>query len=91
MSADMLERGGSIVVDGPLDDPLARDLAAVALRAADPSLIVLRLDRRLWPNGPPRRDLPPASAPSAMLCQRQTCSLPVATPEALAALLRERR
>ncbi len=31
MSADMLERGGSVVVDGPLDDPLARDLAAVAL------------------------------------------------------------
>jgi uncharacterized protein YyaL (SSP411 family) len=91
MSADMLERGGSIVIDGPLDDPRARDLAAVALRAPDPSLTVLRLDRRLWPEGPPRGDLPAASAPSAMLCQGQTCSLPVTTPEALAALLRERR
>src|SRR5271166_2581883 len=27
MSADMLERGGSVVVDGPLDDPLAQALA----------------------------------------------------------------
>ena len=90
MSADMLERGGSVVVDGPLDDPLARDLAAVAVVAPDPSLTVLRLDRRLWPDGPPRRDLPPASAPSAMLCQGQTCSLPVTTPEALEALIRGR-
>ena len=91
MSADMLERGGSIVVDGPLDDPLARDLAAVALRAPDPSLTVLRLDRRRWPDGAPRLDLPPVSAPSAMLCQGQTCSLPVTTPEALIGLLEARR
>ena len=41
MSADMLERGGSVVIDGPLDDPFARDLAAAALRAPDPSLTVL--------------------------------------------------
>ena len=91
MSADMLERGGSVVIDGPLDDPLARDLAAVAVLAPDPSLTVLRLDRRLWPNGPPRGDLPPVSAPSAMLCQGQTCSLPVTTPEALIALIQARR
>ena len=90
LGADMLERGGSVVIDGPLDDPQARALAAVALRAPDPSLTVLRLDRRLWPNGSPRSDLPRAESPVAMLCQGQTCSLPVATPEALAALLRER-
>ena len=59
----------------------------VARRAPDPSLTVLRLDRRIWPNGPPRGDLPRADSPVAMLCQGQTCSLPVATPEALAALL----
>jgi len=91
MSADMLERGGSLVVDSPLDDPRAEALAAVALRAPDPSLTVLRLDRRLWPHGLPRPDLPQAAGPVAMLCQGQTCSLPVTTPEALAALLRERR
>ncbi len=91
MSADMLERGGSVVVDGPLDDPLALALAAIAVVAPDPSLTVLRLDRRLWPTGPPRGDLPPVSAPSAMLCQGQTCSLPVTTPEALIALIEARR
>jgi uncharacterized protein len=91
MSADMLERGGSAVIDGPLDDPSAQALAAVALRAPDPSLTVLRLDRSLWPDGPPRADLPRASEPIAMLCQGQTCSLPVTTPGALTALIDARR
>ncbi len=90
LAADMLERGGSIVVDGPLEAPLSQALAMVALSAPDPGLSVLRLDRRLWPNGSPRKDLPPASGPAAMLCQGQTCSLPVATPEALAALMKAR-
>ncbi len=87
IGADMLERGGSVVVDGPLDDPLSQALAAAALRAPDPSLTVLRLDRRLWPNGSPRDDLPRSGGPAAMLCRGQTCSLPVATPEALVKLL----
>ncbi|MFY9971324.1 MAG: thioredoxin domain-containing protein, partial [Roseiarcus sp.] len=90
MGADMLMRGGSVVVDGPLDNPHAKALAAVALQAPDPSLTVLRLDPRLWPNGSPRDGLPRPPEPAAMLCQGQTCSLPVATPEALGALLRER-
>jgi uncharacterized protein YyaL (SSP411 family) len=54
-------------------------------------LTVLRLDRRLWPNGSPRDDLPRAKEPVAMLCQGQTCSLPVTTPEALKALMDARR
>jgi uncharacterized protein YyaL (SSP411 family) len=90
LGTDMLERGGAVVIDGPLDDPRAQALAAVALRAPDPSLTVLRLDRRLWANGSPRDDLPCAAEPAAMLCQGQTCSLPVTTPEALAVLLGER-
>jgi hypothetical protein len=90
MSADMLARGGSVVIDGPLDDPTARALAAVALRASDPSLTLLRLDRRLWQKGSPRDNLPRADKPIAMLCRGQTCSLPVTTPEALDALIRER-
>jgi uncharacterized protein YyaL (SSP411 family) len=88
MSADMLERGGSVVVDGPLDDPAAEALAAVALAAPDPSLTVLRLDRSLWPEGPPRADLPQTPAPAAMLCQGQTCSLPVTAPDALETLMK---
>jgi hypothetical protein len=91
MSADLLERGGSIVVDGPLDSPAAQALAAAALRAQDPSLTVLLLDRSSWPEGPPRADLPQAAEPIAMLCQGQTCSLPVTTPEALQALMEARR
>ena len=91
MSADMLDRGGSVVIDGPLYDPAACGLAGAALRAPDPSLTVLRLDRSLWPNGAPRADLPRAGEPIAMLCQGQTCSLPVTTPEALWALLEARR
>jgi len=88
MSADMLERGGSIVIDGPLDDPAARALAATALCAPDSSLTVLRLDRRLWPDGAPRSDLPRAAEPIAMLCQGRTCSLPVTTPAALETLMK---
>jgi len=90
MGADWLERGGSVVVDGRLDDPLAQALAMAARRAPDPSLTVLRLDRRIWPNGPPRGGLPRSASPVAMLCHGQTCSLPAATPEALAALIGER-
>jgi uncharacterized protein YyaL (SSP411 family) len=91
MSADMLGRGGSVVIDGPLDNPVAQALAAAALRAPDPSLTVMRLDRSLWPDRSPRADLPRSAAPAAMLCQGQTCSLPVKTPGALMALLAERR
>ncbi|MBV9288639.1 MAG: thioredoxin domain-containing protein [Hyphomicrobiales bacterium] len=90
MGADMLERGGSIMVDGPHDHPLAQSLAAVALKAPDPSLAVLRLDRRLWKDGSPRADLREAAAPAAMLCRGQTCSLPVATEEALSELIAAR-
>jgi uncharacterized protein YyaL (SSP411 family) len=52
---------------------------------------VLRLERSLWPNGSPRDDLPRAEAPIAMLCQGQTCSLPVTTPEELIGLMNARR
>ena len=84
----MLDRGGSVVIDGPLDDPRAQALAAASLRAPDPSLTVLRLDRALWPDGAPRADLPQAAEPIAMLCQGQACSLPVTTPEALEKLMK---
>ncbi|HTR12126.1 MAG TPA: thioredoxin domain-containing protein [Roseiarcus sp.] len=87
MGADMLERGGCVAIDGPLDDPAAEALADVALRAADPAISVLRLDRRLWPNGAPRANLPLIDGSAAMLCRGQTCSLPVTTSTDLAALL----
>ena len=45
MSADMLARGGSVVIDGPLDDPARASARRGRARAPDPSLTVLRLDR----------------------------------------------
>jgi hypothetical protein len=90
MSADMLARGGSVVIDGALGNPGSQALAAAALRAPDPSLTVLRLDRKLWPNGSPRDNLPRAEHPVAMLCQGQTCSLPLSAPQELARLMSER-
>lgn len=87
LAADMLERGGCIVIEGPLSDLAAAALAAVALRAADPGLTALRLDRGLWPGGSPRDDLPQASSPVARLCRGRLCSLPVDTPAALMQLM----
>jgi uncharacterized protein YyaL (SSP411 family) len=87
LAADWLGRGACVVVDGALGDPAAAALADSALRAPDPSLAVLRLDRAQWPGGSPRDDLPPSATAVAMLCRSQTCSLPVTAPEALAELL----
>ena len=87
LAADMLERGGCIVIEGPLSNSAAAALAAVALRVADPGLAALRLDRGLWPGGSPRDDLPEASSPVARLCRGQLCSLPVNTPAALMQLM----
>ena len=82
-AADMLERGGCVAVEGPLEDPLARALAQAALAAPDPALTVLRLDRALWPSGAPGGRPAPPSPPAAMLCRGQTCGLPARTVEAL--------
>ena len=87
LGADILERGGCIAIDGPLDSQAARALAKVALREPDPALSVLLLDRSLWPAGGPRPDLPSVDGPAAMLCRGQTCSLPVTSSTALAELL----
>ena len=89
-AADFLERGGCVVVEGPLDDPGAATLARAALAAPDPAICVLRLDRALWPNGAPGGRPSLGAAPAAMLCRGQTCSLPVAAPDALKRLLARR-
>ena len=82
-AADFLERGGCVVVEGRLDDDLSQALAQAALAAPDPTLSVLRLDRSLWPAGPPgdRPALP--KTPAAMLCKGNACGLPVTSVEAL--------
>ena len=87
---DLLERGGEVVVEGRRDDPRAIALAREALAAADPTIVTLRLDPALWPEGAPggRPRLP--AQPAAMLCRGQVCSLPVADVAGLRALLAER-
>ena len=82
-AADMLERGGCVAVEGPLDDPLAQALAQTALAAPDPALMVLRLDRALWPEGAPGGRPAPPTTPAAMVCRGQTCGLPATTVEGL--------
>jgi len=89
-AVDMLERGGCVVVEGKLNNPLAQALAQAALAAPDPTICVLRIDRALWPEGPPGGRPPIGATPSAMLCRGQTCSLPTATVKGLAALLAAR-
>ncbi len=82
-AADMLERGGCVVVEGRLDDPLAQALARVALAAPDPAICVLRLDRALWTNGAPGGRPAPPMTPAATVCRGQACGLPVRDMEAL--------
>jgi hypothetical protein len=87
---DLLERGGEVVVEGRRDDRQAVALARQALAAADPTIVTLRLDPALWPDGAPggRPRLP--AQPAAMLCRGQVCSLPVVEVAGLRALLAER-
>ena len=62
-AADLLERGGCVVIEGALDHPIAIALAQAALAAPDPAMTVLRLDRSLWPQGPPGGRPPPPAFP----------------------------
>jgi hypothetical protein len=80
-AADMLARGGCAAIEGPLDDPLAQALAQAALRAPDPALVVLRLDRARWPRGAPGGRPAPPAIPAAMLCRGRTCGLPATNVE----------
>ena len=85
-AADGLERGGCVQVEGALNDPLTLALSQAALRAPDPSLCVVRLDRANAPTALRHRPRAPF-APSAMLCRNAVCALPVTSVEELATLL----
>ncbi len=82
-AADILARGGCVVVEAPLADPFGLALTRTALAAPDPALTVLRLDRALWPAGAPGARPAPPSTPAAMVCRGQTCGLPATTVERL--------
>jgi uncharacterized protein YyaL (SSP411 family) len=82
-AADLLERGGCVVVEGPLADLQAQALAGTASKAPDPVLTVLRLDRSLWPNGAPGDRPALSETPAAMLCRGSVCGLPLREARAL--------
>jgi uncharacterized protein YyaL (SSP411 family) len=86
-AATLLAEGGTIVVTGAAADPASAALLAAARASPDPTLAVLTVG--------PETKLPPAhpaagktgDKAAAILCRRQTCALPVTTPEALSALI----
>ena len=88
-AADFLERGRVVVVVGPLDDPAATELAAIALASPDPATCVLRTSPgEPWPaHAPASGKTSVDGAAAAYVCKGSTCSLPVTTPAALRALL----
>jgi len=89
-AADLLEEGASVAVAG--GGALAERLAAVALAAPDPAVMVLRAtDAAALPTTHPAHGRTPGDAgAAAFVCRRGTCSLPVSDPAALAAMLRRR-
>jgi uncharacterized protein YyaL (SSP411 family) len=91
-AADLLEEGASVVIAGDPAHPLAGALAAAALAAPDPAVIVLRIAdaSRLPPAHPAHGKAAGANGAAAYVCRRGTCSLPMAEPAALAAMLRRR-
>jgi uncharacterized protein YyaL (SSP411 family) len=91
-AADLLEEGASVVIAGAPAHPLAAELAAVALAAPDPAVVVLRVaDAAALPPSHPAHGKPPGVAgAAAFVCRRGACSLPVSDAVALAAMLRGR-
>lgn len=91
VALDLLEDGGVVVVAGHRDDRLARQLLQVALRAADPALVVMRVtgERRL-PKGHPAHGVLPGHA-AAHVCRAGVCGMPLRDAAHLQQLLRRRR
>ena len=86
-AADLLEEGATVVVTGDG----AGALAAVALTAADPAVVVLRagsLDA--LPTGHPAFGKSAAGRATAYVCRRNVCGLPLTDRDALAAALAAR-
>jgi len=92
-AADMLEEAAAVVIAGDPSDPRARALAAAAMSAPDPAVVVLRAgDPNALPAAHPAFGKGPvAGSPAAYVCRRNVCGLPVTDAGALQALLAARR
>jgi uncharacterized protein YyaL (SSP411 family) len=85
-AADTLANASCVVITGAGNTSA---LHQAALAAADPAVCVLLVhDAASLPESHPARGKTSAS-PAAFVCQGSTCALPVTTPQALAALLRQ--
>ena len=91
-AADLLEEAATVVIAGDPAHPLAQALAAAALAAADPAVVVLRA---------PSPDSLPADHPAfgksagsegaaAYVCRRNVCGMPMADGDILASALSAR-
>jgi uncharacterized protein YyaL (SSP411 family) len=91
-AADLLEEAATVVIAGALADPRAQALAAAALQAPDPAVVVLRAARPdALPAGHPAHGKGPVDgAPAAYLCRKSVCGLPVTDAAALRAQLTAR-
>ena len=84
-AADLLEEAATVVVAGDPADRRAQALTAAALRAPDPSVVVLRAaNPNALPDGHPAFGKGPvAGTPAAYVCRRSVCGLPVTDVSAL--------
>jgi uncharacterized protein len=91
-AADLLEEAAAVVVVGDPGGALAGELAAVALRAADPAVVVLRVAAAgaLAEGHPAFGKSAGEAGAAAYVCRRNVCGLPVTQPAALAAALARR-
>ncbi len=91
-AADLLEEAATVVVVGDPGGALAGELAAVALRAADPAVAVLRVAaaEALAEGHPAFGKSAGDAGAAAYVCRRNVCGLPVTQPAALAAALARR-
>jgi uncharacterized protein len=88
-SADLLEEAASVVIAGDPSHPLAQTLAAAALGAADPAVVVLRAPSpgALPTDHPAFGKTAGPEGAAAYVCRRNVCGLPMVDGAALAASL----
>jgi hypothetical protein len=82
-----------VVIAGDPTAEAAQRLLAVALAAPDPAVCVLRAphSEALPPQHPAFGKTAPSGGAAAYLCRGGVCGLPLIEPDALAAVLKERR
>jgi uncharacterized protein YyaL (SSP411 family) len=91
-AADLLEEAATVVVAGDPATSRAAELAAVALGAADPAVVVLRAAEpdALPQNHPAFGKSAGQEGAAAFVCRRSVCGLPMLDGAALAEALLSR-